>query len=199
MESPEKEGELMDISENIRRFETEVENHLSDVPGVNDLMEWLRGTDFYHAPASGRYHGAFDGGLLAHSLSVLDHLRTMNEAFSLELSERAMTMCALFHDLCKVDFYKPDTRNVKDDRGVWHKVPCYSVDEKYHFGGHGSKSVFLLMNFVKITPDEAAAINCHMGQFDSTQYSRPSEVFADSPLAWALHVADEAATYIDNV
>ena len=54
------------------------------------------------------------------------------------------------------------------------------------------------MNFIKLSPEEAAAINSHMGQFDATPYSKPAEVFADNPLAWALHVADEAATYIDE-
>ena len=189
----------MGVSEDIWSFEMEVENHLSDRDGVDSLMEWLRGTDFYRAPASTRYHGSYDGGLVAHSLSVLDQLRKVNQAWGFELDEGSMVLCALFHDLCKVDFYKPDTRNVKDERGVWHKVPCYSVDEKYHFGGHGSKSVYLLMNFVKLTPEEAAAVNCHMGQFDATQYSKPAEAFADNPMAWALHVADEAATYISGV
>lgn len=186
----------MTISDSIRRFEMEVEEHLSEREGVDPLMEWLRCTDFYHAPASTRYHGAFDGGLMEHSLAVLDQLRKVNQAWSFDLDEGSMVLCALFHDLCKVDFYKPDTRNVKDERGVWHKVPCYTVDEKYHFGGHGSKSVFLLMNFVKLTPEEAAAINSHMGQFDASTYSKPSEAYADNYLAWALHVADEAATYI---
>ena len=37
-----------------------------------------------------------------------------------------------------------------------------------------------------------------MGQFDATKYSSPSPVYAANPLAWLLHVADEAATYIDE-
>lgn len=166
--------------------------------GVSDLWEWLQGTDFLRAPASTRWHGAHEGGLVEHSLAVHDRLVQLDGDFGFGLVEDSMALCALLHDVCKADFYKPDTRNVKDERGVWHKVPCYSVDERYHFGGHGSKSVYLLMNFIKLSPEEAAAINSHMGQFDATTYSKPAEVFADNPLAWALHVADEAATYIDE-
>lgn len=166
--------------------------------GVHDLWGWLQGTDFLRAPASTRWHGAHEGGLVEHSLAVHDRLVQLNGGFGFGLAEDSMTLCALLHDVCKADFYKPDTRNVKDERGVWHKVPCYSVDEKYHFGGHGSKSVYLVQSFVRLSPEEAAAINCHMGQFDATSYSKPAEVFADNPLAWALHVADEAATYIDE-
>lgn len=166
--------------------------------GVYDLWEWLQGTDFLRAPASTRWHGSHEGGLVEHSLAVHDRLMQLDGCLGFGLDGDSMALCALLHDVCKADFYKPDTRNVKDERGVWHKVPCYSVDEKYHFGGHGSKSVYLLMNFVKLSPEEAAAISSHMGQFDATTYSKPAEVFADSPLAWALHVADEAATYVDG-
>ena len=195
--SERRENEV-DRDMNNQRFEAEVEVHLSGRAGIRDLMEWLDQTDFYDAPASGRYHGAYPGGLVDHSLAVLDQLRRVNAAWEMGLDEGSMVVCALFHDLCKADFYRPDTRNVKDDRGVWHKVPCYTVAERYHFGGHGSKSVYLLMSFIKLSPEEAAAINCHMGQFDATAYSKPAEVFADNPLAWALHVADEAATYLDE-
>ena len=169
-----------------------------DREGVSDLWGWLQDTDFLRAPASTRWHGAHEGGLVEHSLAVHDRLVQLDGDFGFGLDGDSMALCALLHDVCKADFYRPDTRNVKDERGVWHKVPCYSVDERYHFGGHGSKSVYLVQSFVRLSPEEAAAINCHMGQFDATAYSKPAEVFADNQLAWALHVADEAATYIDG-
>lgn len=166
--------------------------------GVYDLWEWLQGTDFLRAPASTRWHGAHEGGLVEHSLAVHDRLVQLDGDFGFGLAKDSMALCALLHDVCKADCYVPDTRNVKDERGVWHKVPCYRFEERYPFGGHGSKSVYLVQSFVRLEPEEAAAINCHMGQFDATAYSKPSEVFAANPLAWALHVADEAATYIDG-
>lgn len=166
--------------------------------GVEALIAWLEGSDFFRAPASTRWHGAHEGGLVEHSLAVHDRLVQLDGDFGFGLAEDSMALCALLHDVCKADFYKPDTRNVKDGHGVWHKVPCYSVDEKYHFGGHGSKSVYLVQHFVELSPEEAAAINCHMGQFDATSYSNPSPVYAVNPLAWLLHVADEAATYVDE-
>ena len=163
--------------------------------GVEDLMAWLGGTDLYVAPASSRYHGAYEGGLVEHLLDVHAELRRLNEAYGFGFSEESMAVAALFHDLCKVNCYRADTRNVKDDHGVWHKVPCYRFDEGFRFGGHGSKSVYLAQTFINLTPDEATAINCHMGQFDATTYSNVSAAFEACPLAWALHVADEASTY----
>lgn len=166
--------------------------------GVYDLWEWLQGTDFLRAPASARWHGAHEGGLVEHSLAVHDRLMSLEEHFGFGLAEDSMALCALLHDVCKADCYVPDTRNVKDKRGVWHKVPCYRFEERYPYGGHGSKSVYLVQSFVRLSPEEAAAINCHMGMYDSSSYSQPGPVYGANALAWLLHVADEAATYIDG-
>ena len=40
--------------------------------------------------------------------------------------------CALLHDLCKANYYKKGTRNVKNDAtGQWEKVPSYSVEDLF--------------------------------------------------------------------
>ena len=51
---------------------------------------------------------------------------------------------------------------------------------------------------VELTDEEATAINCHMGGWDSTTYSNPSGAFNKYPLAVYLHLADMLATYIDK-
>ena len=167
--------------------------------GVESLIGWLRATDFYTAPASTRFHGSFEGGLALHSLNVYHELVRLNTAFSAGLDPESMALVALCHDLCKIGYYKVSTRNVKNEAtGVWEKKPFYKVEEDFPFGGHGSKSVFLLQYFVKLTPEEAAAINSHMGAWAKSNYADPSAVYEDNMLAWLLHVADEAATYVDK-
>lgn len=168
-------------------------------PGIIDLMNWLDGTDFYLAPASTRFHGAHEGGLVEHSLHVHARLHQLDAGFNAALSSESMAICALFHDLCKIGCYKVSTRNVKNDNtGQWEKVPFYNREEEFPFGGHGSKSVYLVQSFIKLRPEEAAAINCHMGPWDRQDYGNPGEVFEQNRLAWLLHVADEAATYLDD-
>ena len=39
-------------------------------PGSEKLLEWLDTTDFFTAPASTRFHGACESGLVMHSLNV---------------------------------------------------------------------------------------------------------------------------------
>ena len=166
--------------------------------GINNLLNWLECTDFFTAPASTRYHGAFEGGLVLHSLNVYVQLRNLCRWYDCDASEESIAIVALFHDLCKIGCYKTEFRWRKDANDRWEQYPTYKFAEDFAYGGHGAKSVFLVQSFMKLTPDEAAAINCHMGQWDATTYSNPTEVYCRNKLAWLLHVADEAADFIDE-
>lgn len=175
--------------------------------GIGDLMKWLDDSDFYTAPASTRYHGAHEGGLVEHSLNVYKRLRQLVATYdcgagSLEAEwdslEESIAIVSLFHDLCKVGYYTTEMRWRKDQFNRWEQYPTYKKQENYPFGGHGSKSVYLVQHFMKLKPEEASAINCHMGAWDKSDYGNPSEVYDVNLLAWLLHVADEAATYIDK-
>ncbi len=47
-------------------------------------------------------------------------------------SEESFAICAMLHDLCKANYYKAGTRNVKNETtGQWEKVPCYSVEDLF--------------------------------------------------------------------
>lgn len=170
--------------------------------GIADLREWLDSTDFYRAPASSMFHGNYAGGLIDHSIHVYEELKKLCDIYCPgKYTEESIAIVALFHDLCKVNFYVESTRNVKDDKtGQWYKVPFYKKQELNPIGGHGSKSMFLVMYHMHLTEVEAAAINCHMGPWDKQDYGNPGDVYENNELAWLLHVADERATYyIDEV
>ena len=163
--------------------------------GADHLLNWLKNSDFFKAPASTRYHGAFEGGLVKHSV----HVYEMLEHATIEISAETRAVIALIHDLCKVDFYKTDTRNVKNEQtGMWEKVPYYTVEDQLPFG-HGEKSVYIINSFIRLTREEAMAINWHMGGFDDRvkggNFSL-STVFTQYPLALELHIADMRASFI---
>lgn len=167
-------------------------------PGIEGLLTWLESTDFYTAPASTRFHGSFEGGLALHSLNVYSHLKRLCNWYSCNATDESIALVSLFHDLCKIGCYKVEFRWRKDENNKWEQYPTYKFEEDFAYGGHGSKSVFLLQSFLQLAPDEASAINCHMGQWDATQYSNPTEVFCRNKLAWLLHVADEGADFLDE-
>ena len=166
-------------------------------PGADKLLEWLSTTDFFRAPASTRFHGACEEGLVMHSLNVYHAL--MDRFFEEGDNPESMAVCGLLHDLCKANYYKTGTRNVKNEAtGQWEKVPVFMVEDQFPYG-HGEKSVYLIERFIRLKPAEAVAIRWHMGGFDDAARGgcrAISEAYDAYPLAVKLHLADLTATYL---
>ena len=183
-------------------FETEALTAIHR-PGIKELLDWLTTTDFYSAPCSGRYHGSYYGALVEHSLNVYTQFWNISPRYGYDatnptLLEESAIVC-LFHDLCKVNFYEPYLRNVKNpETGIWEQVEEYRAKGSTTLASHGACSCYRVMQFIKLTETEFAAILHHMGAWDKSQYSNPGEVYSNNKLAWLLHVADEAATYIEG-
>ena len=166
--------------------------------GADRLLEWLQTTDFFTAPASTRYHCACPAGLVMHSINVYEVM--MEKHFDPETdSAESFALCALLHDVCKAQFYKIGTRNVKNEKtGQWEKVPYYTIEDAFPYG-HGEKSVFLIERFVRLKPAEATAIRWHMGGFDDAARGGNfsiSVAYDKYPIAVKLHLADLEATYL---
>lgn len=172
--------------------------------GASALLDYLNRTDFFTAPASARFHMAEVGGLCQHSLNVYNRLLAAVKAdfgddYQKVYSDETLAICGLLHDLCKVNYYVVEMRNVKEESG-WVKRPFFKVEEKFPYG-HGEKSVFIATQYIKLTPEEAMAINWHMGGFDDRvrggSYAL-SEAMGKYKLLLYLHVADLQATYLDE-
>ena len=172
--------------------------------GADKLLEYLcsDASDFFTAPASTRFHGSVQGGLLAHSLNVYDCLRDylerkrVRDVYGMKYSDETIAIVALLHDICKVNFYVETTRNVKEN-GVWKTVPYYSIDDKLPYG-HGEKSVYIISGYMRLTRDEAFAIRYHMGFAGAESVNAISNIgksFEMFPISFALSVADMEATY----
>ena len=183
---------MTNVSENKKRFIDLVKTNVHR-DGVDGLLLWLENSDFYIAPASTHFHESYEGGLCEHSLNVYDHLSYLNKIYNANIPEETVTICALFHDLCKVGCYVVGEKNVKGPDGTWHKEPFYKWDEANKFGGHGSKSVFVVQSYIKLHFDEATAINCHMG-IENGNCNAILDAYRDNALAFLLHVADMAST-----
>lgn len=166
--------------------------------GIEDLINFIEEkTDFFTAPASTRFHGSHEGGLLEHSMKVYEILdyKIKNNVIDLHVPEDTIIIVSLLHDICKVNFYKVDYRNAKNARGEWEKVPYYTIDDTIPYG-HGEKSVMMLTEYIKLTSEEKYSIRWHMG------FSEPKEVYSSLgaaykkyPLALLVNEADLEATY----
>mgnify|MGYP004657767739 FL=1 len=167
--------------------------------GADKLLDYLTSDkcDFFTAPASTRYHGAYEGGLLEHSLNVYECLcqivPRLHEKYGFEFSEESLAVAALLHDLCKVNFYKTEMRNVKKN-GVWESVPYFTIEDNLPYG-HGEKSVYIISGYMRLSRDEAFAIRYHMGFSGPEDPGNVGKAFELFPLALALSWADMEASY----
>ena len=169
--------------------------------GIEELIDFIEKTDFYRAPASTRYHAAYEGGLLEHSLSVYKILKekVKNLPIEIEVKEDTLIIIALLHDICKVNFYKVDYRNAKNSFGEWEKVPYYTVEDTIPYG-HGEKSVMMLSEYIKLTVEEKYCIRWHMGFSEPKElYGTLGQAFKKYPLALLLNEADIESTYFFNI
>ena len=197
----------MNIDKNITRFELELNK--VQRPGMDKLLEYIRGSDFYRAPASTKYHLACPGGLLQHSLNVLDALRGLLQWNNVEkhweyhtackivdiIPDDGVIMMALLHDICKTHFYSTSTRNQKNERtGQWEKVPFYTVNDMMPLG-HGAKSAMIVKQYTTLTSQEMYAIWHHMGMTGNYEndiaVGKSIEMY---PAVLALQTADMMAS-----
>lgn len=150
-------------------------------PGAAELLAWLESTDFFEAPASSRFHGAYPGGLVEHSLNV--YYALLGNFTIREYGGESIAVAALLHDVCKAEYYE----QTGDGWSVRERLPM----------GHGEKSVYLVMKHMNLTDEEALAIRWHMGAYDDAFKggSRALGAAQDKcPLVLALHHADMLAT-----
>lgn len=209
---------VIDLAKNKAEFEDLARKYIKR-DGLDKLLAWLETTDFYTAPASTRFHLSVEGGLCQHSLNVFHAMvrfaniywgkdpdsedaiyngpnTEVDGAFNME----NIAVVALFHDICKANCYVKDFKNVKVN-GQWQQQEYWRWEEQFVYG-HGTKSVYIIQQYMRLYIDEAQAIRFHMGGKEdqlSSNYERGfAEVFDHSKFAVMLYMADNWATFIDE-
>lgn len=196
----------------IERFENLLQSTNRD--GIESLIDYIRKSDFYTAPASTRFHSCHEGGLLEHSMNVLSCLTQKLEqvvwkenGVADSVDEAGIILIALLHDLCKTNFYIVEMKNKKvySDHGKksdsngrfdWEAVPGYTVDDKFPYG-HGEKSVMMIEQFIKLKPIERYAIRWHMGFTEPREnWNTLTAAIKKYPIILAMHEADLESTYL---
>ena len=172
--------------------------------GVDKVIEFIRGTDFYTAPASANYHSNYKGGLLDHSLIVYDiameykkSMAAVNPELEKDLPDESVVIATLLHDICKTCFYRESLKWRKDVNDNWEQYMGYVIDDTFPIG-HGEKSVIMLQNIgLEMTACEMLAIRFHMGFWGSESTDmKHSQLSALKmcPLVLLLQIADFTAS-----
>lgn len=196
-----------EIENNKQRFKDLVSSisRLSDEE-LHNVLSYFDNTDFFVAPASTKYHGAYEGGLCEHSLKVYDNLKKLYDTFHFNLDQNdqdSITIVSLFHDLGKINFYKKEIkhRKVYDKSGnsKWEDYLGYNVVEptsRFLLGNHEENCAYLASTLVPLRASEYSAILNHHGTlgWDSAK-GNISEIYDNNALAQFLHYADSIDAY----
>ena len=172
--------------------------------GMDKVIEYIRRTDFYNAPASAKYHSNYETGLLDHSLMVynlaeafFDKMKMIDPELAVSIPEESIIVSSLLHDVCKICFYRKTIKRKKNEHNDWMQYDGYEIEDSFPIG-HGEKSVIMLLKLgLDINPCEMLAIRYHMGFWgeSNTEFKiAMKSAIKMCPLVVLLQQADCAAT-----
>lgn len=195
---------VMTLDEKVSQFETLLRS--TGRKGIEEVINFLRKSDFYVAPASSKYHSNYRSGLLDHSLTVLclmfDHCDSAiknRPEMSAQIDDEAIVISSLLHDICKTGMYVETIKYTKDTSGGWLPYTGYEINDTFPIG-HGEKSVIMLQDIgLEMRMNEMLAIRFHMGYWGDpggdTTYSQRTATDM-TPLVTLLQSADFTASTI---
>lgn len=172
--------------------------------GMDKVIEYIRRTDFYNAPASAKYHSNYETGLLDHSLMVynlaealFEKMKMIDPELAVSIPEESIIVSSLLHDVCKICFYRKTIKWKKNEHNDWMQYDGYEIEDSFPIG-HGEKSVIMLLKLgLDLNPCEMLAIRYHMGFWgeSNTEFKiAMKSAIKMCPLVVLLQQADCAAT-----
>ena len=205
----------MNLVENKNEFLTLAKKYIRR-DGIEKLLAYLDRSDFFVCPATTAYNLSVEGGLCQHSLNTfktlikhyygkpLEELTNEDEArtFEGDMTIESIAIVGLLASICKVDCYVKDFKNVKVN-GRWEQQEYWRWDEKFIYPGRGSKSVYILQQYLRLYVEEAQAISFYLAGEDNlfagvvdTTYRK---VYEHSRLALYLHLSEMESTYLTDL
>ena len=166
-----------------------------------DMVDWLMTNGFFTAPASTKFHGNHEGGLLEHSASVMKFLVQLTEDNHLIWrNARSPYIIGMFHDLCKIDQYRHPATGMTADGFQIYDPTAWEYRTDTLLKGHGDKSVMLLSQFYTLTEEEIMCIRYHMGAFtDKSEWNDYTRAVRQYPNVLWTHQADMLASHVAGV
>lgn len=187
-----------EIDQNWKKFRSLCEKTGSRAAALSEMLDDLD-ERLCLAPASAKldYHGAFPGGLVDHSLRVLNNLVVLNNAYGWKLPKDSMIIGALFHDIGKVgmpgrsdenNFYLPQTDSWRAEK----LGEEYKYNDELPYLSTPDRSLFLMQHYgIPLTVDEFLAVKLNDG-------FKPEEnkkyCLKIRPLVYGIQTADYIST-----
>ena len=159
--------------------------------GIEKIIDALEKSDFFEAPASSQYHGAYKGGLAEHSYmvyliynSLIKNSEKQNNKINIQ--DDSIIITSILHDLCKIDNYQ-----IINNKYV----------SKLNYRGHSLITLNIIKKFILLKNIEEEIIKFHMGIWGvSKEYDFQELKFSNRDRRVSMfHIADMIATHIYNI
>lgn len=154
---------------------------------LEELITHLEEIGFYKAPCSTQYHGAYEGGLLEHSLNVCDYSVKVAEVLGYENLD-SVKLVALLHDVGKAGYY--DKQNYLPNilkSGKISEAKPYEINKELLGIPHEVAGLHIVNKFIDLTEEEAFAIVFHNGMYTGLGRELRGN---ETPLQMIIHFAD---------
>ena len=138
--------------------------------GALELFDYMINNGYFTAPASsaGSKHGAVEGGLVLHSLSVTDIMLKLRDTLAPQISRESCIIVGLTHDIGKTAYYGKDLyvpnmiQGKKKGEGIIQSAakPFEHNKDRLEIA-HEYASLHIVSKFIPLLEEEAQAILYH--------------------------------------
>lgn len=152
--------------------------------GVNAFLKDLEDNGFYEAWASTTFHCNYTGGLVEHTLNVIEYALKLKSIFGSKVSNESIVLCACGHDVGKAYGYYVDNL-LKSGKTSGSKPK--KINPKLMIKSHAMRSLNIMSKFFNLTESEKVCILSHDGWYENTNREY---MLALDELLYIVHSAD---------
>lgn len=168
---------------------------------TENMTYYLQKAGYFIAPAAKTHHGAYIGGLYAHSKQVAMELSEITIRMGLKWQRpQSPIIVGFLHDVCKTKEY---SIIVDDEMEAGYRI---EYNKERPFPGHGEASALMVQQYILqsgeiiLTEEELMCIRYHMGAFtDKSEWEFYSRAVKKYPNVLWTQTADMIASQIKGV
>lgn len=185
-----------EVLERYNALKSFVINRKEQFHNLINFME--KETAWLTAPASTKYHLCEEGGLLKHSVNVAETMLKIKAAIAPHITDESCVIVSLLHDLGKAGM-PGNPQYLVNEPTERQKQFGYPASTPYRFNTNLTylsvpvRSIYLALQHISLTEEEAQAIVYHDGQYVE---DNRSSAMHEEPLTLLLQYADSWSGFV---
>lgn len=168
---------------NKEKFENYVRTYIKR-DGVDEFLQDIEANGFFDAWASTTFHCNYKGGLVEHTINVIEYALKLADTFGSTVSRESIVLCACGHDTGKA--YNYYVNNLLKSGKVSGSKPK-KINPQLMIKSHAMRSLNIMSKYFDMTESEKVCILSHDGWYENTNREY---MLALDELLYIVHSAD---------